>query len=300
MTAPIGTGGYLLGFVAGEIAKKRHPWLRIVASETPGYVYNLKFHGTHPELWKDTIIGTAFALDWLGRNALAPIDEKLVGYKWLQTNEPIIPFLVTLNPKLKTLNDLVGKKVALGYTAQILYGDMPLRFLVAAGVADQMDIEMIGFTPAVHALMDGLVDASICASNFNPATMMFRPPPAFVELIGTGKKLYYISLEPGLDAMVEKGYPSARIVAPAGMWDYLEEDTVFTDFCAGMGCKDVFPEALAYEVTKFHLEYHEEMGEYHAFMQMYSPEYLMYSQTKATLHPGAIRAYEEAGYPVPD
>jgi hypothetical protein len=75
---------------------------------------------------------------------------------------------------------------------------------------------------------------------------------------------------------------------------------VFSYWGGGAGCKDVFPEELAYELVKFHLDYYKEMGEYHSMLELFSPGLFTFGQTKKTLHPGAIRAYEEAGLVIPD
>ena len=39
--APFGTGTYILCNALEQISNK-HPWLRVTASETPGYVFNIK------------------------------------------------------------------------------------------------------------------------------------------------------------------------------------------------------------------------------------------------------------------
>ncbi len=301
MVSPLGTTGYLMGFVPGEIAKKRHPWLRITATEAPGYAFNLKFHGTHPEMWYNTVIGTGQQAQFLGKKGLPPIDEVIVGYRMLLLNEGILPFLVTFDPDLKTIDDLVGKRVALGYMTQTLWGDHPWRHINAVGLDEQMELSFTGPYGAMHALIDGLADAAISSQSFNPATGEIRPSPQFIELEGTGRELYYIPMsEESVEALAATGYPTAKYEVSAGSWKYLEEDTVFSVFKCGMGAKDVFPEEIAYEIVKLHLDYYPEMADYHVIFEFYGPELFMLGQTKTTLHPGAIRAYEEAGYTIPD
>ena len=58
LTAPFGTGGYVLGTALDNISKRYHPWLRINASETPGLVFNAKKLNKEPKLKENTFINT--------------------------------------------------------------------------------------------------------------------------------------------------------------------------------------------------------------------------------------------------
>lgn len=42
ISAPFGTGSYVISGALEDISKKFHPWLRITHSESPGFVFNVK------------------------------------------------------------------------------------------------------------------------------------------------------------------------------------------------------------------------------------------------------------------
>ena len=56
-----------------------------------------------------------------------------------------------------------------------------------------------------------------------------------------------------------------------------------------------FPEDVAYEVTKLILDNIDKFGEYQATGKLMSPEGLVYGWDEKDIHPGALRAYREAG-----
>jgi hypothetical protein len=56
-----------------------------------------------------------------------------------------------------------------------------------------------------------------------------------------------------------------------------------------------FPEELAYEATKLILDNLKTFGEVHALGKLMSPEAMAYGAKPEDLHPGALRAYREAG-----
>lgn len=111
ITAPFGTGSYIMGSALEQISKK-HPWLRIVSSESPGFVYNIKKLASDPAMQKTTIMGSGPAVAALAERGEKPFDKKYPGVKLLANYNLGAVWLATLNPNIKTVNDLQGKKSA--------------------------------------------------------------------------------------------------------------------------------------------------------------------------------------------
>ena len=65
ISAPFGTGSYVLSTALEDISKKFHPWLRITASETPGLVFNTKKLSKEPDLKSNTIMSYTVGINWL-------------------------------------------------------------------------------------------------------------------------------------------------------------------------------------------------------------------------------------------
>jgi len=298
---PVGTTGYTVAVASAAVSKKFHPWLRLEAQEGIGYIYALKFHNANPELWKTMIIGTGLAEAHLGRHALSPVDEKIVGYKQLITNLVVTAQLVTFDPDIKTVDDLVGKRVAMGFMSQIVWGVAPTKHLEAAGIIDKIDISRVGTMPTIHALIDGLVDVGMVSFAVNPLTGEAKPGATLIELWGTGRKLYYISFgEEAIDNLAAEGYPIVPFTMKAGSMTDVDEDVLLSPNVFTWGAKEVFPEELAYEITKLYLDFYEEFWPYHPLCEFFTPEWFAWGLNKKIVHPGSLRAFEEAGVTVAD
>ena len=92
----------------------------------------------------------------------------------------------------------------------------------------------------------------------------------------------------------------SRVEVPAGTFEGQTEPFGTWGNPGVWGVKDVFPEDLAYEFTKLSIESADKLEEYGAKFEIASPEVRAYGLTKRTLHPGALRAFEELGYSIPD
>ena len=300
--APVGTSGYTFAMGMEDIAKKSHPWLRIKAAETPGYVYNIKAHDANPALWSTTIIGTSPILIYLASKVMSPFDEKILGYKYLTSRVAQALFLVSMNPDITTGEDLIGKKIALGYKTQIGWGVVPSMLIVdGLEIGDKCEIVYVGTTPALHALLDGTADACVTGMYMNPASGEFGKASGLIEMEASGRTLYPISW--GEEAVANcraKGEPILSYIVPAGTVKDQTEDMVGGGIIYLPIARDVFPEDLAYEFTKVWLEHGEKLAEYHALGKLVSAQSSAFGMTKKNLHPGSLRAFEEAGITIPE
>ena len=189
ISAPFGTSTYVLASALEDIAKKNHPWLRISHAESPGYVFNMKKISKERELRKTMIVGTGPVLNHLIKKGLPPFDQKDEGVKLLATFALNARWLGTLNPKLKTIPDLVGKSIGFGRKPQINFAFIPEAILREGwGLAGKMKLQYLGTSPAVKALMDGLVDAAIIGGYMDPTGKKFQPGPPEIELMAPGKR----------------------------------------------------------------------------------------------------------------
>lgn len=301
-TSAIKTYSYLLGMAIEDIAKKNHPWLRFSTVETAGYIYNLKAHHRNSSLSKNTIpMNNPHSL-FLAANKLAPFEEKIVGYKHMATLKLTLAFFGTFNPNIKTLNDLVGKKIALGYKTQITWGDALGRVLEELGIAPKAQVIYAGTEPAATALLDGTADVAAMGIYADGAGKMFIPTPTLVEIFSSGKKLYCIGTgDQVIKSMHKKtGYPDTFITIPAGAIKGIDKEIVTLTVADGLFPRDVFPEELIYEITKLLLSNANKFAEYGSSGKLVSPKGLAYDVTKSGSHPGAVRAFLEYGMSIPD
>jgi len=297
ISGPFGTGSYVLSAALEDISKKHHPWLRIGATETPGLVFNTKKLDQEPELKKNTMMSYTVGINWLAQSGMKPFNKKYPSAMLLANYNLGAVWLASLNPAIQRPEDLADKKVALGRGTQILWTIEPewiIRY--GWGMRDRVNLQLLGTKPAMTALLDGIVDAAIIGGYVDPINGTMSPSPQTVELLAAGKKLSHISW--GTEAVKKtrsQGVPITPVTIPAKSLPGLDHPLeVFTDSI----CWCVYPEfseKLAYEVTKLIIQNVSKFAEYHALGKLITPAALPFGWDIDKIHPGALRAYREAG-----
>ena len=98
-----------------------------------------------------------------------------------------------------------------------------------------------------------------------------------------------------MEKTARKDVPLIPYELPANTVKGMDKPTwVFTDtstFCV----HDAFPEDLAYQVTKAIIDHVDEFAQYHALGKLMNRKDLVFGIKPANMHPGALRAYKEAG-----
>ena len=299
ITAPFGTGSYVLGSALEEISKKQHPWLRIASSESPGFIFNIKKLDKEPALKKSMIVGSGAGVAGLAASGDKPFDKKYAPPLKLIANYSLGAYwLATLDPKIKSVSDLAGKKVALGRAAQINWAVQPesiMRHGYGLG-KDKTNIQYVGTKEAVDALLDGNVDAAVVGGYFDPLTKKMELSPQTAEFLASGRKITHLPW--GKDAVnkaKETGMKMANITVPANAIESVATPLdVAADTISWMVAPE-FPDELAYETTKLIINNIKSFGEVHALGKLMSTEGLIYGWETSDIHPGALRAYREAG-----
>ncbi len=298
ISAPFGTGSYVMGSALEEISKKKHPWLRISHSESPGFIFNVKKLDKEPELKKTMIVGSGAGVSGLAEAGDSPFDKKYAPLKLLANYSLGAYWLATLDPKIKSVADLSGKKVALGRAAQINWAVQP-EWIMRVGYGlgkDKVSLQYVGTKEAVDALLDGTVDAAVVGGYFDPLSKKMELSPQTSEFIAAGRNVTHLAWgSTKVDMAKAKGMKMANITVPAntiaGVSVPLE---VAADTTSWMVSAE-FPDELAYETTKLIIDNIKQFGDFHALGKLMSPAGLIYGWEISDIHPGALRAYREAG-----
>ncbi len=180
MTAAFGSGAYTMAQGIEKLLAQKHPWLRAFTQETPGFEYNLKFILTTPEARKKTIfymseLNKTPAEQGTGIFAPTKYDTKDLKYLGVPLYATFFWF-VTLDSKIKSIQDLAGKKVAFSAKGAMMGEPFYNLLTFGAGVKD-IKPEYVGQDKATTYLLDGLVDASIGLVIGDPAD---SPPPSYI------------------------------------------------------------------------------------------------------------------------
>ncbi|MGD9829032.1 MAG: TAXI family TRAP transporter solute-binding subunit [Hyphomicrobiaceae bacterium] len=295
ISGPFGTATFVLSNTLEQISKKTHPWLRIVASETPGYLFNIKKLDAEPALRKTMVIGTGPALLGLATTGSKPFDKKYRGVKLLANMSVVAVWLATLDDKIKSAKDVAGKRVALGKAAQINWGVLP-RAVMEQGWGIKASVQYLGPKPAVSALLDRKADVAIIGGYIDLSKSKLALAPPTLELVSTGRKLHHLAFEKtAVEKTIAKGYKIAPFVVPKGAFKELDVAVPTFIDTSSWAADESFPEELAYEITKMIITHVGKFGEAHAIGKLMSPQSLVFGWKPEDIHPGALRAYKEAG-----
>jgi len=297
IAAPFGTGSYVLSSGLEQISKK-HPWLRIVSSESPGFVYNYKKLANEPELQKTTIMGSGSAVAALAQRGEKPFDKKYPPIKLLANYNLVAVWLATLDQNIKTVNDLQGKKVALGQAPQINWAVEP-RAVITVGYgipAERINFQYVGVKGAVAALLDGTVDAAVVGGYLDPEKGKIALSPQTMEFVASGRKIRHLGwTADAVKKTAATGMPIAPFTLPAKSFDGLNEALpILVDNAAWVASPN-FPEDLAYEITKLIIDNVDKFADFTAIGKLMSRGALRFGWAPQDIHPGALRAYKEAG-----
>ena len=297
LSAPFGTATYVLFNALEQISKKHHPWLRISSSESPGFVFNMKKLDAEPELRKTMIVGSGPAVGRLATDGARPFDKKLPELKLIGNSSIVVVWLATTDPKIKGAADMSGKRIGLGQAAQINWGVLPRAVVEHGwGVLKQVNVQYLGPKPAITALLDGKVDMAIAGGYINADKGTLALSPQTAELIASGRTLHHIPW--GTDAVTKtspKGYQISPYTIAKGAIDGKNEPLEsFIDTASWMAAPEL-PDEIAYETAKLLINHLGEFGEVHAIGKLMSPSGLVLGWKPEEIHPGALRAYKEAG-----
>ena len=307
LRCPLGRGIIEEDTILASFVAKEHPWLVLQPQETPGYIYNIREMAQNKPRWKTTLFGTEDTIIQLGVHGGPALQEFLpdpIKIKWkLLFGEAWWTqgmWFVTLDPKLKSIADLKGKRVGLGLRAQSDWGmDARIFLEVGYGITPQnADIRHLGPVAATEALLDGKVDASVMGMGTDPYGKNWHIAAPIRLLEASGRKLYYLGMDKEAVEKVNQKYGTTymTITVPGGTLPQRSESLVVGVDRGYTASHPDFPEHLAYEVVKMVAKLAPRMEKIAALWKLSSPELMVNGLTEENAHPGAIRAYKELGW----
>jgi TRAP transporter TAXI family solute receptor len=304
ITPPMGTGAYYLGFKLAEIVNKKHPWLRLEAVEGMGSATNIQMVMKDPALRKNTIFNTTNLSIDFARQALPPFTKR---YKDALGSELQIIFgqynmlcpFITLDPNIKTIFDLKGKKVVL-VSKGMAAGYVNQYILEKHGLWKDVKPEYMGYKPSATALADGLVDAVVAMVTV-AGPGKYSAIGAFTELLASKD----VHLVHGGDAETMKavGDEKSIEVLPvnlSGEFDGAKIAQPMTTFYQGVAwaVDETMDEEVVYETAKMLYENIEEIRATHPSMKVIKADKLANVSRADQFHRGARKFFDEVGVKV--
>ena len=303
---PLGGGweGYI---IFDRYVATSHPWVRPVQQETAGYVHNLKTMAVDKNLQKTATFGSSTLAIYLAETAYKPFfDEPLKG-DWLHLYGEYMlgqSWFVTFDPNIKRVEDLKGKPIGIGLKTQTHWGGA-VTYMLDKGYGitiDNTKINNLGPVRALDALFDGQVVAALLSVNVDATQKRFQLGPTVTRIGASGRKYYMIPWPKEVVHRVarETGFPIYAVTLPPNtLPNQPEPFEIFAD----IGTRSVhksFPEELAYELTKAFIEIGPKAGALSTIGVLWNKETMVSPfsfdwKQKDRIHPGAKRAFEEAG-----
>ena len=196
--------------------------------------------------------------------------------------------VVTLeNSGIKSLMDLKGKRVSIG-AAGSGGANNARTILRTLGILNDVKIQMLGFSESASNLRDGNVDAFFGGSGL--------PMPAVVDL-STSHKIRLINFDRSFLQKLQSEAPEIEItVIPANTYRSVDYDVTTVGTPSTLVTRENIGEKVAYEVAKTLLS-NDNRKYMTSIYKAWNPNpgFDLWKRVGVPLHPGAEKAYREAG-----
>lgn len=279
----------------------------LAAQETPGYMYNIRAMAEKTR-WKSSVFGTEDTVIQLAIQGGSPelkefLPEKVpIKFKllygdafWIQGK-----IFLTFNPAIKTMADVKGKRISLGLRGQSDWGVFSRLVLEYGYGITPKNSDIRHVTPGVltQQLIDGSTDVTTTAIGAEANNKEWLIGGFLRQLEATGKKLYYIDVDPAALEKVNKKFGTTflPLKIKAGTLPGQDRDIAVGYNRGYKAAHETFPDDVAYQIVKAVAKYGPQMRDLHGLWRIWSKETMLHGLTDENVHPGAKKAYVELGW----
>lgn len=283
--ASLGSSAQMVASAISTVVTKYNPNIKISVQATAGSNENVR-------LLKEKGIGIANVNDAYNAAFSKGAYEgeepaELWGLFNMYSNAYVV--CVPAESDIKTLNDLVGKKVSLGPSGSGVY-QAGYAMFEAHNLIDKIKIETLGYNDANDALKDGTIDALVGLISGE------IPSPALAQL-DTSTKIRVLDIDQTLMKNAYDKYPDfSDGTLPAGCISAITQEMhVMTGYTAEFADSNMSDE-VAYQFVKAIYEHVDELGTYHQIAGKLSAKTALAGlPAEVPVHPGAAKYYKEIG-----
>ena len=299
LSTPFGTGSYVLGTAMEAIINKGEYPFRVAHAETPGQAFNINKMSSDKAARSNTVCTASLGINWLADHGKKPFPERREPLKLIGSYGYCVTWLVTADPSIKTMADLKGKRIAMGRIPQVIWGYEPdalLKYGYGDDFYKSLRIQYVGTSEAATALVNGQVDAATIGGYVDPVKGTFSPAPQTVEVSASGRELAHLDwTKAAVENTSAKDITLIPYQVPAGSVEGQTAPLWAGADMHGLYAHAEFPEATAYILAKAMIDHVDQFPNYHAMGALMSREGLVKGCPVEDIHPGALRAYKEAG-----
>jgi len=297
-TSQFGRSSYIQGFALAENLNKHSTWLRGTAEETMGSSDNVKLGGNSPEAKKNSLMVVSETPYKLARDGKKPFDKPNKDLKIVCVGFRAAHFFGTLDPKVKTFQDMIGKKVAVGPKTDPhgIKGTDQLKYCYE--ILDKVKIINMPAPDIGDALIDGIVNVGLLTAN--PGYPKWSKDET-LEVLSARHKVYPIQLT--LEQLKKSVGKAETVFTPIAIpADFLFPGQTSTlasvSFIYWTAYTDL-PDEVVYEVLRMFYEFQPQFVEHHALMKSIIPNQLGEGDfTKEDVHSGALKFFKDKGLKV--
>ena len=301
---PAGFAAYSLSVALADMINKDSTWLRATAVEGRGPVVPLKMLAKDPKKRKDLLFFLTPWEIWQAKKQIGPFKGLPFDYdkfRYVCLVGWSIDVLYTLDPKIKTIKDIRGKRIVVdagpGRTRLIQFKGI----FKAAGIADEVKFEYMTGKAAADAVRDGLIGVAYAGASLWKPPNTWAPSPFTAELVAS-KDVYFISTpEKYIKAMMqETGFPSTWVALPPKTMGPLQ-----TEPCIGLTRLNAWaahidmPDHVVTEILRVAYRNADKFKEYVPAGEIITKKNLAaMGVSEDRLHPAALNFYEEKSIPI--
>ena len=301
---PFGNATYILSFALAEIINKNSKRLNATCLESKGSAANILYLQKNPDAAKNTIIlANPFAIKQ-AEKADPPFKESFSGMKAISLVGNMGAFFVTLNPDIKNVKQLSGKRLALGPRGISL--DYVPRFVLDQGSGIYKSIGRVSnmpFDAIKDALLDGTLDVGLQSGVMwgDGEEKEWIPIPATDELLAT-RKAYILAIDSDAaqKAREKTGYPiyfqKAKPLAFGKTAAFGGNRMIWSN---SWWVHESMPDDIVTEICNIIYDHADEFVKYHASGRAITAKTISNVAVDETdFHPAAIAFYKSKGMSV--
>ncbi|SDK94799.1 TAXI family TRAP transporter solute-binding subunit [Natronincola ferrireducens] len=286
--ATSGQGGtfYVAGSGIASLVSSKVDGLQVTAEVTQGVVENVRLMATGQSEMGFSYGSTAYNM----QRGLAEFEgQQYDGLRAVANiHDGALHFVTLERTGIKTLDDLVGKKVSVGPQGS---GSAAVaeEFLTGVDLFDAIDIQYLGFNDSASALRDGHIDAFIIGGT--------TPVPALIELEASHKMTLIPVDEARIQQFLEAHPYHVPYTIAAEAYESISEPVQTVGYTVIWVANEDVPEWVVHEMLQvmFDDEGRNYLQNVQAGFKEMSPGIDRFQHIALPLHPGAEKYYKEEG-----
>ncbi len=293
ITSPEGQSVYFTALTLKDLLAKHSDWLR--ATVKAAGISNTSELARKPEIRKNTLVASNLWENLKARKAMAPYTEPYTGARVVLLHGMLHLGLMTLDPDIKTLEDLERLKVAVGPKGSV--SETTMRWVLEE-LGLTVNLQYMGYGSMRDALRDGTLDVIDALSVFDGKKWRLHPQVA--EIMET-KKWYPVNYPPGVLEKIRetKGWVGGVGEIPTGSLPNQTRDWRGHIFYVTWYADESMDDRIVAEFLRVVYENIDEYVKAHIAVGGLTRERMAYFPIPEELfHSAAVKFYKDKGIPV--